>query len=190
MKGNSDMTTEALSTETTETTGKALLEHWSWAAEKGLMNKNTAGGLRAACGQVLSVLDDGEALDVRTLDIDDTLTRFVNLKKKDFKPAVLETYKRRFRQAVASYLAYLNDPGAWKPRTVERAGNGGDSDTDRAEPRPAKREPVTGGMVDYPFPVRDGQTARLVLPRDLRADEAKRLSAFMATLVVEEVAAS
>jgi hypothetical protein len=45
-------------------------------------------------------------------------------------------------------------------------------------------------MVDYPFPVRDGQTARLVLPRDLRAAEAKRLSAFMATLVVEEVAAS
>jgi hypothetical protein len=42
---------------------------------------------------------------------------FVNLKKKDFKPAVLETYKRRFRHAVASYLAYLNDPGAWKPRT-------------------------------------------------------------------------
>jgi hypothetical protein len=31
--------------------------------------------------------------------------------KKDFKPAVLETYKRRFRHAVASYLAYLNDPG-------------------------------------------------------------------------------
>jgi hypothetical protein len=36
----------------TETSGKAFLEHWSWAAEKGLMNKNTAGGLRSACGQV------------------------------------------------------------------------------------------------------------------------------------------
>src|SRR5712692_386131 len=32
-----------------DTTGKALLEHWSWAAEKGLMNKNTAHGLRSAC---------------------------------------------------------------------------------------------------------------------------------------------
>jgi hypothetical protein len=71
-----------------------------------------------------------------------------------------------------------------------RAGNGGDSDIDRPEPRPAKREPVTGGMVDYPFPVRDGQTARLVLARDLHAAEAKRLSAFMATLVVEEMVRS
>src|SRR5689334_21415891 len=29
-----------------DTTAKAFIEHWSWAAEKGVMNKNTAGGLR------------------------------------------------------------------------------------------------------------------------------------------------
>src|SRR2546428_12277575 len=109
-------------TQTTETTGKALVDHWSWAADKGLMNKNTAGGLRAACSQVLSVFgDDAETVDVKTLDIEDALSRFLNLKKKEFKPTVLETYKRRFRQAVASYLSYLDHPSGWKPRTVERA---------------------------------------------------------------------
>ena len=126
----------------------------------------------------------------KTLDIEDALTRFQNLRKKDFKPAVLETYKRRFRQAVASYLSYLEDPGAWKPRTVDRPVAIGDKDPERAEVQPAKREAPSSKMVDYPFPVRDGETARLILPRDLRAAEAKRLSAFMATLVVEkEVAA-
>jgi hypothetical protein len=37
-------------------------------------------------------------------------------------PTVLETYKRRFRIAVASYVSYLRDPGAWKPGIEERAG--------------------------------------------------------------------
>ncbi len=40
-------------------------------------------------------------------------------------------------------------------------------------------------MVDYPYPVRDGQIARLVLPRDLKTVEVKRLAAFMATLAVD-----
>src|SRR5436309_13241000 len=104
----------------TETNAKALIEHWNWAVEKGLMNRNTAAGLRGACTQVVGVLDDPEGVDVKTLDIEGTLARFQHLKKKDFKPAVLETYKRRFRQAVASYLAYLDDPGGWKPRSLDR----------------------------------------------------------------------
>jgi hypothetical protein len=39
--------------------------------------------------------------------------------------------------------------------------------------------------VEYPFPLREGQTARLILPRDLKAAEVKRLSAFMSTLVAD-----
>ena len=38
--------------------GKALIERWPWAAEKGVMNKNMAAGLRAAYVQVLGVPDD------------------------------------------------------------------------------------------------------------------------------------
>ncbi len=174
-----------------DTTGRALVDHWSWAADKGVMNKNTAGGIRSACSQVLSVLDDWETVDVKTLDVDDALLRFQNLKMKDFKPAVLETYKRRFRQAVASFLAYVQDPGGWKPRTLDRpapaeknnheSDRGGDVGT-----RAARHETSQAGFVDYPFPLRDGQlVARLFLPRDLKMAEVKRLSAFMATLVVD-----
>lgn len=179
----------------TETNGKALLEHWTWATQKGLMNKNTAGGLRSACSQVLGALDDGETVDVKTLDLDSALTRFQNLRKKDFKPAVLETYKRRFRQAVASYLDYLKDPGGWKPRTLDRPagggtakananGNGGGAEHQETT-RPTKHEMPQANMMDYPFPVREGQIAHLILPRDLKVSEVKRLTAFMSTLAVD-----
>jgi hypothetical protein len=80
----------------------------------------------AACSQVLSVLDNWAEVDVKTLDVEETLRRFQNRKAKDFKPAVLETYKGRFRRAVTDYLEYLNDPGGWKPRSVERAGAQGE----------------------------------------------------------------
>jgi hypothetical protein len=171
-----------------ETTGKAFVDHWNWAADKGVMNKNTAGALRASCRQVLSVLDNWEAVDVKSLDIEGTLTRFQNLKKKEFKPAVLETYKRRFRQAIASYLSYLDDPGGWKPRSVDRAAtaekaNGNERPVDSG--RAIRHEMPQAGLVEYPFPIRDGQIARLVLPRDLKTSEVKRLSAFMSTLAVD-----
>ena len=168
-----------------ETTGRALLEHWRWAARRGLMNANTANGLRSACAKVLEVLDGWESVDVKGLDVEDVLTRFQTLKKRAYIPAVLDTYKRRFRIALASYLSYLEDPGGWTPGIVERTAK-----TDRSEPQRGRRDATAGalpatGFVEFPFPLREGQIARLVLPRDLRAAEVRRLTAFMNTLVMD-----
>jgi len=171
-----------------ETTGRALVDHWNWAAGKGLMNKNTAGALRAACSQVLAVDEDWENLDVSDLDVEGILARFTNLRAKDFKPASLETYRKRFRLARDTFIEYTRDPGAWKPRMMERSpaqektnGNGATEPTTRA----VRHEMSSSGMVEYPFPIRDGQNARLVLPRDLKRAEAKRLAAFINTLATD-----
>ena len=113
-----------------DTTGKSLVEHRDWAATKGVMNKNTAGALRAACTQVLGVLDDWQDVDVTTIDAEDVVQRFKNLRAKDFKPESLETYGARFKKALSSYVAYTRDPGAWKPtrqsklRSPRPNGNG------------------------------------------------------------------
>jgi hypothetical protein len=179
----------------TETNGKALVEHWEWAREKGLMNGNTAGSLKAACSQVLSALgDEADTVDIKTLDVEGTFQRFQNLRKKDFTPESLATYKSRFRKAVESYLKYLEDPAGWKPearpvratterkKTPETNGNGhGAQETVLV----TKREMPQSNMVEYPYPVREGQIARLVLPRDLKMSEVKRLTAFMGTLAVD-----
>lgn len=181
-----------------ETSGRALIDHWTWAAAKGVMNKNTAGGIRAACSQVLEALgEDLDGVDVRTLDVDGALRRFENLKKKEFKPPVLAEYKRRFRNAVKSYLAYLEDPGGWRPAVREgRPGgaerNGGGRSTSAPPPEAAaveSKEIAKSRVMEYPFPLREGLIARLILPVDLRASEVKRLAAFMNTLVAEEQAA-
>jgi hypothetical protein len=46
-----------------ETSGKSLMDHWSWAAEKRMMNRNAAAGLFAACGQALGDLGELETTD-------------------------------------------------------------------------------------------------------------------------------
>jgi hypothetical protein len=177
-----------------ETTGKALIDHWSWAAEKGVMNRNTAAGLRAACVQVLGVLDDPDEVDIEKLNIDELLTRFQNLRKQRFKPQVLEAYKRRFRSAVKSYRDYLENPGGWKPATQDRSGgmarrprgseatSPSESAANGAGRSDAGTAPV--GSEEYRFPLRPGFMARLTLPVDLTREETRRLKAFVDMLVV------
>ena len=169
------------------------MEHWNWAASKGVMNKNSAAAVRAACAQVLGVLDGWENIDVTTIDPDDVVQRFKNLRAKDFKPESLETYGLRFKKALASYLEYTRDPGTWKPtkqnrtqRPTHRNGNGAEQTTDNQAESPSRpTEPPRSGLVDYPFPLRDGLTVRLMLPRDIKSAEVKRLTAFMSTLTVD-----
>jgi hypothetical protein len=175
-----------------EKSARALVDHWSWAADKGVMNRNTAAGLRSACAGVLEVAgDDWEQTDVTTMDVEDTLIRFQNLKKKDYRPQVLEIYKQRFRKAVASYLEYLKNPGGWKPGAQEKPTAAQRND------RAARRQPATApvgtgvalshagpGEVEYPFPLRPGVMARLILPSNLTQQDVSRLTAFMTMLVV------
>lgn len=169
-------------------TGHEFVDHWDWAAEKGLMNKNTAAGLRSACTQVLGVVDDWENVDIRKLDVEDTLVRFQNLRRKDFAPKSLDEYKRRFRKAMTSYLSYLADPAAWKPVMRERATRTATNDrtgSARAEKTTDRTGTPAQAVMEYPFPLRESQTVLLVLPRDLKTAEVERLTAFMMTLAVD-----
>jgi hypothetical protein len=173
-----------------ETKGKALIDHWSWAAEKGVMNRNTAAGLRAACVQVLGVLDDPDEIDIESLNVDELLTRFQNLRKQRFKPQVLEAYKRRFRSAVKSYKEYLENPGAWKPANQDRSPVRRQRSADSSEAAAASglgrdhNTPALVGSEEYRFPLRPGVMARLILPVDLTHVEVGRLKAFIDMLVV------
>jgi len=89
------------------------------------MNRNTAATFRAACAQVLSVLDNWEAVDVRELDADEVFARFQNLRGKEFKPRSLNDYRGRFKQALKSYVSYVGDPAAWRPHAQTRDDSNG-----------------------------------------------------------------
>lgn len=161
------------------------------------MNLNTAKAVRAACAQVLSVLDGWETLDARKLDLNDVFLRFQNKRGKDFIPESLETYMRRFTLAHRAFLDYVADPTSWKPPFRDRSS----SKIDRVSsplPSPsatqsgifaaaasAPRKEGIAELVDYPFPLRDGRIVRLHLPVDLKAADVRRLIAFLNSLVID-----
>ena len=175
-----------------DTSGKALVEFWKWAGDKGQTNPNTAGAKKAACSQVLGVLDDWESLDVSALNIDDVFRRFTNKRSKDFTPASLGSYKSRFTQALTEFLAYSKNPASWKPKAQDRPTKKGPSaaalsKNGKNAPAPAPETPADtlpgrSGLVEYPFPLREGRFAYLRLPIDLKMVDVRRLTAYLSTL--------
>jgi hypothetical protein len=172
-----------------DTTGKSLVEHWDWAAQKGLMNSSTARVLQNACLQILKSVyaDEWESKDVATINRDEVFVRFQNLRSKNLTPRSLQDYKRRFQQALESFESYVRDPASWKGPGQDRPSRnegGSSSERVRVRQRTSKATPTeaTGSdLIDYPFPLGE-LTAHLILPRNLRMMDARRLSSFIASL--------
>jgi hypothetical protein len=183
---------ESTAMTTADGSARDFVDHWDWAASKGLMPKATAGALRIAASRILQIEGETwESVDVRELDVESLLGRFENLAKKEFAPGSLSTYQSRFRKALQLYLSYLKDPSAYRPPT--RGVRRSTADGRRAAPRAAAEAgpdverdlPGYTDMVKYPFPIRNGVIAQLSLPVDLQKGEAKRLAAFLDSLAVE-----
>ena len=101
--------------------GLGLLQFCDRVGERGDINAATAKALRSTAGKILAVESpDLAAIDMRVLDVDDLLKRWVNLHRADYSEGSIETYRSRFRLAVAMYLAWLAEDPAWKTagRTV------------------------------------------------------------------------
>ena len=167
-------------------TGKALVEHWPWAAEKGLVPKAAARTMAVSCRQVLEVEQDWGKVDVVTLDIGEFVQRFKTLRATDYKPRSLEDYAGRFRRGVKSYRDFLTDPSKWhygsrarvgtsKPKTPQRRGGG-------AVPSADQRETV---LQEYVYPFRKDVLVTLTIPQDATAAEIRRLVAWAQTLAVD-----
>ena len=137
--------------------------------------------------------DDWESIDITSIDIEDTISRFTNLQARNYKPKSLEVYGKRLRKAIESYLDYIRDPGAWKPtsrqiqpiNTSVNNKSKNEKKLQEEEIQPAQQAASGRGLIDYPFPLREGVTVRLMLPRDITINEVKRLNAFMSTLAVD-----
>jgi hypothetical protein len=178
--------------------GRDFVAHWDWAASKGLLNRNTANAFKAAARRVLAIEgDDWESINVQSLNLDSLLDRFENLAKKDFTPDSLATYRSRFKKAHSLYLSYLADPRNYRPQARERektplSTSGGprrESKKTTAATADSAQMASTGSaigarLIKYPFPIREGVIAELLLPLDLRKDEARRLAAFLDSLSV------
>lgn len=173
------------------TSGAAFVEFWEYVAREGLMNTNSARSLGGASKQVLSIEEDWENLDVSTLDVEDQLQRFVELRASDYSPRTVAAYALRFKRALRLYLEYLDNPEAWRPpKSPVRAIL--DERELRQTPRvsaqffPYSSSSQSGvRMIQYPFPLRDDCIAQLRLPVELTKTDVERLSSYLHSLVLE-----
>ncbi len=172
------------------TSAEALVDHWAWAASKGLINAGTAAALAIACRSVLGTQDNWRSIDVKSLDADHITQVFGNLKARELKPSSLRDYQQKFRRALAAYLQFLDDPTSWKYPTrssakpISAASNRRKStpesvgeDTERPQDQQIAQA--------YSYPFRPDFLANLVVPRDATTEEMNRLIAWARTLAVD-----
>lgn len=178
-------------------TGEGLLSFLDFAMDKGYLKVPTGQAMKTACKEVLSATegDDWQQADLSSLDIEDVLQRFETLRAMKFSSGSLNTYKSRFKKSVRIFDEFRANPSGWRPDVRQRTRRSVDgkmaAPADNGAPVSASRPPEpsshsASNMITYPFPLRDGVLASLQLPADLTRREAKRLSAFIDSLAVED----
>lgn len=196
----------SMSNSTAKVTARGLIDFLDTASKRGFLVQRTAEAYKTAATKILKI--DGESweeTELRSLDLDTQVDRFVRLEGSGFKPETLRTYESRFRSAVAECLKYEEDPRSYRGPAAQRrsvprkSGKGGvaasesgavgdTSDTAEADGhRGDGGPPARPSLVKYPFPLRSGELAYFELPRDLTRAEAQRMAAFISSLAIDPV---
>jgi hypothetical protein len=165
-----------------------LLGFLDWLATKGLMQRNTVAGRKAACSKVLGVLDPEEQADVTQVDVDEAMDRFANLEGRNYVPASLGVYRSRVVAALSDFGRYLANPASFKPGLVQRRPTSGATKkhqhtkaTESPARLPTHVEMPTGSTHSpvnvFPIPIRPDVVVRIQgLPFDLTDAEARRIA--------------
>jgi hypothetical protein len=168
---------------------EAALDFLEYLAQKGLMAPATARARKASLNAVLGILDDQEAQDVTSINLDEVMKRFGHLQGKDYTPKSLTTYKSRVRSALDDFASYVENPLAFKPtvQTRERKPSSAtpsiaarvDPGAPAAEAARSTITAVAGRMASsiLPIPIRADLTVHIQgLPFDLTEAEAKKIA--------------
>lgn len=178
-----------------------LIQFVEMITKRGFINANTGNGWKAAVGKILSDVDDTE--DVRKIDVPTAIRRYNNLHPGELAPPSLLQYEKRVKIAIEQYQSYVADPTKYKAparplptdKPVRKADkvarppvNGTVTDVTVIENAPTRIEApkatalATESNLVLPFPLRADYLAQIVIPRDLKKDEADRLCAFIQAL--------
>ncbi len=155
-----------------------------YMAEKGLMAEATVAARKASASRVLGILNDDEAADVTTLDLDDVMRRFQNLEGRNFAPGSLRTYLSRTKSAVDDFERYLSNPLGFRPSAQSReprakletkVANGAAPSAERKTPSIPTAAPMASNIL--PIPIR-ADTIVFVqgIPFDLTEAEAGKIA--------------
>jgi hypothetical protein len=177
---------------------EALVTFLEYLAQKGLMAPATARARKAAVNMVLGILDDQEAQDVTSINLDHVMSRFMNLQGQGYTPDSLGAYKSRVKSALDDFASYVENPLAFKPnvQTRERkpAQNKSSASMTRNTPdspvldvsrpsTPAVSGPMASSIL--PIPIRVDLTIYIQgLPFDLTEAEAKKIASVIQAMAM------
>lgn len=102
------------------------------------MNAGTAGAVRNACVKVLESYEYWAKIDLLFFDVDKAIERFRGRAHGELAEGTIDQYDRYFREAVLSFLWYIDDPGTWQPPIPRRQSSSRRSD--RSNPIPEVSE--------------------------------------------------
>lgn len=163
---------------------------------KGLMKAPTARARKFATAKILSVLEPSEKSDLRKVNREEAVQRFVNKHSQDFHPDSLLTYQSRFNSALNDFIAYVENPMGFRPASAQRATRSGKSNSqpdattepivtsNRLEPKVENPVSAAPGLITIPVPLPDGGMAQLYVPQKMTAADAERIAAVVKALAV------
>ncbi len=173
----------------------SVLEYLQNLETKGKASSGAIRPLKIAFSKVLQSVDgeNWEKTDVRTIDIEDYMSRFANLTMGKYSSDSLSAYKSRLTRALSWYLQFLEKPG-WTPDVNQRArkesvNKGAVKQPQKATPdtQPAPMTPeADSNRIVYPYPLIDGQLIHISLPLKLSRIDAKRIGTFIESISIDE----
>jgi len=178
----------------------ALNKFFDFAANKGLLKRNTAQSRKLAANKVFAVLDDHEKADLRNVDIDHAFELFQNKQGTDYKPDSLQVYLSRVRTALSDFTTYVDNPSGFRPSAAQRSssskskregnGNGKAKENKQVEERQEnnqRQDEHTSHGIIVPVPLREGLVVKISnVPSDLTPAEANRLAAIIKAYAMTE----
>lgn len=183
---------------------KNALEYLDNLIEKGKATKGAISPLKIAFTKVVQIVDgdNWEQTEVKSIDVEDYLSRFANLTMGKYSSDSLIVYKSRVNKAINWYTQSLDKPG-WTPdvqrrnRTPKKDLNKSktiavtESQTNAPSATPSTPQSMasianTSNRILYPYPLLDGQLVHISLPVRLLKEDAKRMGAFIESIAITE----
>jgi hypothetical protein len=170
---------------TDKRTRRDFFDFLEWMAEKGLMAKNTVAARKATATKVLGILNDDEAQDVTSLNLDDIMRRFTNLKGRGYTPGSLTTYQSRLRSALDDFKLYLDKPLNFRPGVQPRERRKPAVRKETASATSESKETVFAPVPNaLSIPIRPNTTVVIhSLPYDLSETEAAKIANIVRAMV-------
>jgi hypothetical protein len=189
-------------------TTQGVKDFIAFLGDKGLLNPNSASGIRTACDKVFSALDEDEKLNLAELDVDQAIRRFMNKNPGVLSPDSANVYRSRIERALSMLKSYNANPTGFKvgggrklvntspgekkqasangKRSSDTTHNKQTSDINTEVPQDRRQTDIKPqSSVSLSFPLRPDFVAQFIVPKDLTLKEAKRLGAYFEVLAVD-----